>query len=276
MDISLETRFGTNALFNPEVTLPSSLSFIEGLLEESNYVIGVSDTVTSEMMTQAATRFGAYVYGKEDEDSPLWEWVIPTKRAVLLPRHYHVSKTTKYQYRKSSWTLDFNFNFGDVVRLCAEVERSDNDLEPGYSLIEWLDYETQEAYGRAFRKGDAYCVSVWNSDYQIVGGLFGLWFKDFLTVDSMFFRESGASKAALDLLQQWAFQKAGMRFIDLQEHSEHLASLGATEVDADTFNTWLASCDRSGQSNQCPAKCRDLVHVHELLTNDVYATPASQ
>jgi leucyl/phenylalanyl-tRNA--protein transferase len=69
---------------------------------------------------------------------------------------------------------------------------------------------------------------VWDGE-RLVGGLYGVLSGRVFSGESMFFVESGASKAAvLDLCRR--LEEAGVPLLDTQQESEHLRALGQVLV----------------------------------------------
>lgn len=216
---------------------------LKDLPTEDDLLLGQSRSVTADMLIHAAYNAHAYPMGVSYTGAKKWDWVIPAHRAVILPEKQHFSKTTQQQCRKANWLMTFNHAFTDVLHKCATIPRKPQDVEDNEEEIEWLDGETQKAYADAFMLGLAYSVDVWNEDDKLVGGIFGLYFPNYVTVESMFTIESGASKAALLLLCDWAWH-TNKQCVDMQEWSEHLGTLGATRMTAEEFQRLVIKHNR--------------------------------
>ncbi len=85
-----------------------------------------------------------------------------------------------------------------------------------------------EAYSELARRGFAHSVEAW-ADGALVGGLYGVAIGRMFYGESMFSRQSDASKVALVTLVR-QLERWGFEMIDCQMSTEHLASLGAREV----------------------------------------------
>lgn len=96
-----------------------------------------------------------------------------------------------------------------------------------------------EAYTRLHEQGYAHSVETWK-DGQLVGGLYGVALGGAFFAESMFTRESGASKVALvslvSQLQAWGFC-----IIDCQQPSPHVMRFGAEEIPRREFLDHLTS-----------------------------------
>jgi leucyl/phenylalanyl-tRNA---protein transferase len=154
-------------------------------------------------------------------------WCSPDPRAVLLPGALRVSRSLRQRLRRSGWTATVDAAFDDVVRLCA-------DREDGT----WITGRMREGYGALHRAGVAHSVEVWNGD-ALVGGLYGVLVGAVFCGESMFHRSTDASKVALVELCE-RFTAAGGRVVDVQQDTEHLASLGAVLVRREEYLAVLA------------------------------------
>ena len=94
----------------------------------------------------------------------------------------------------------------------------------------WITADVAQAYGRLHRLGWAHSVECWR-DGRLAGGLYGLAVGGLFAGESMFHRETDASKVALvalvDLLSR---DGDGRRLLDVQWRTEHLASLGVVDL----------------------------------------------
>jgi leucyl/phenylalanyl-tRNA--protein transferase len=83
-------------------------------------------------------------------------------------------------------------------------------------------------YGALYRAGKAHSVEAWHEG-RLVGGVYGLALGGAFMAESMFHRETNASKAALAALVGRLRER---RFIllDVQYVTPHLESMGAVEI----------------------------------------------
>jgi leucyl/phenylalanyl-tRNA--protein transferase len=100
----------------------------------------------------------------------------------------------------------------------------------------------QDAYIKLHGLGFAHSVETW-LEGELVGGLYGVSLGKAFFGESMFHHKTDASKVALAMLVErlnaWSF-----RFIDAQMTTEHLLSLGATELPRRIFLKQLQSALR--------------------------------
>jgi leucyl/phenylalanyl-tRNA--protein transferase len=90
-----------------------------------------------------------------------------------------------------------------------------------------------QAYRALHRAGFAHSVETW-IDGQLVGGLYCVALGQAVFGESMFTRIADASKIALAALVCFC-KHHGIRLIDCQQNTRHLASLGAHEVTRAAF-----------------------------------------
>jgi leucyl/phenylalanyl-tRNA--protein transferase len=144
-------------------------------------------------------------------------WFSPVRRGVLHLDQVKVSRSL----RRSARTMEIRVDtaFEEVVDACADPRRPSG----------WIDGRIREAYAGLHDLGWVHSVEAWR-DGRLVGGLYGVALGGLFAGESMFHRETDASKVALlglvDLLRD-----GEERLIDTQWATPHLASLGVAEVD---------------------------------------------
>lgn len=90
-----------------------------------------------------------------------------------------------------------------------------------------------EAYVTLHKLGYAHSIEAWK-DGVLAGGLYGVSLGGMFFGESMFTRESNASKSAFIVLAA-NLQRLGFDLIDSQVHTDHMESLGAVEMNRDFF-----------------------------------------
>jgi leucyl/phenylalanyl-tRNA--protein transferase len=169
----------------------------------------------------------AYAHGIfpwfSDGDPLLW-WS-PDPRMVLFLDEVHVARSLRRVIRSGRFSVTLDEAFPDVIAGCAEPR-------PGQDGT-WITTAMRDAYESLATMGYAHSVETWADD-ELVGGLYGVAVGRMFFGESMFARESDASKVALvhlvRQLQRWDFQ-----LIDCQMSTTHLASLGAREIPRSQF-----------------------------------------
>ncbi|MBN1416579.1 MAG: leucyl/phenylalanyl-tRNA--protein transferase [Bacteroidales bacterium] len=160
-----------------------------------------------------------------NEGSPILWWS-PDPRLVLFPENFKVSYTLKQTIKHGKYTVRFDSDFGAVIMNCATVKRNDQEGT-------WITPEMQLAYTDLYQRGYAHSIETYYGN-RLVGGLYGISLGRAFFGESMFHHMSDASKIALyylvEQLKKWNFH-----FIDAQQPTTHLKSLGAQEISRKEF-----------------------------------------
>ncbi|MGZ8734477.1 MAG: leucyl/phenylalanyl-tRNA--protein transferase [Acidimicrobiia bacterium] len=154
-------------------------------------------------------------------------WWSPDPRGILPLDGLHVSRSLRRASRRFSITVDTAFR--SVMEACADPIRPHG----------WIDATFLDAYCELHRLGWAHSVEVWSVDDQLVGGVYGIAIGGFFAGESMFHRATDASKVALLALVERLVSGGGALF-DVQWTTDHLASLGAVDVDRERYLELLA------------------------------------
>ncbi|WP_174273724.1 leucyl/phenylalanyl-tRNA--protein transferase [Sphingomonas bacterium] len=148
-------------------------------------------------------------------------WVEPKKRGVLPLDGFHLSRSLAKTLRSGRFGFTADAAFEQVVRLCAEPTPGRPDT--------WINPDIQRAYAELHGRGYAHSIETWEGD-RLVGGLYGVRLGAAFFGESMFSRVRDASKVALAHLVA-RLKVGGFRLLDCQFQTDHLASLGAVEID---------------------------------------------
>lgn len=203
---------------------PVDLASPEGLL-------AVGGDLRAERLLEAY-RHGVFPWYNEGQPILWWS---PDPRAVLFPDNLKVSRSLRKTLRSGRFKVTLDTQFRQVIEACS-APRANTDT-PGIPPGTWIHPEMTEAYCELHRMGYAHSVESW-VDEQLVGGLYGLSLGGAFFGESMFSLTSDASKVVLVCivrqLQRWQFD-----LIDAQISSDHLSSLGATDIRRDRFVSLL-------------------------------------
>lgn len=150
-------------------------------------------------------------------------WYCPYKRMVLFPDDLKISKSMRKMMQKSEFIITENKAFEEVIYHCKYIDRKD-----GFGT--WITDDMHQAYINLYKKGIAKSLEVW-LDKELVGGLYGLEINGIFCGESMFSKVSNTSKLAFIHL----VKNSNYRIIDCQVYNDHLASLGAKEIDRELF-----------------------------------------
>ena len=228
--------------------------------------------------------YGQGIFPWYSEGQPVLWWS-PDPRMVLFPEEFRISRSLKQSLRRAlqrgQWEITVDRAFESVMRACAEP-RPDQDGT-------WITEDILQAYVGLHDQGLAHSVEVWamtpdpqettdapktrgTSDTAgaedaedavgpsrtLIAGLYGVSLGRVFFGESMFTRVRDASKAALTLLVQqlreWQFA-----FIDCQQQTAHLASMGARPIARDRFLHILS------QASHLPAPDWSSTHLNPSL-----------
>jgi len=171
-------------------------------------------------------------------------WWCPNPRLVMFPEELKISRSLRKVLRKQEFEIRFDSSFENVIKACADVR-----TEQGKRT--WIIPEMQQAYTELHQEGYAHSVESWLNG-ELVGGLYGISLGQCFFGESMFNTVSDSSKAALVALADFSVQ-VGIKIIDCQMTTQHLLSLGAREIDRQSFlrklNQYLEEPDIKGSWN---------------------------
>lgn len=166
-------------------------------------------------------------------------WWSPDPRAVLLPEHFHLSRSMKRFHQKSPYRVTLNQQFQQVIEGCA------SDRNEGT----WITHEVKRAWQKLHELGHAQSIEVWRGE-ELVGGMYGLELGQIFCGESMFSRSENASKTALLVFSDY-FQQQGGKLIDCQVLNPHTLSLGAREIPRATYLQYVHSLAHQPLSVDC-------------------------
>ncbi len=158
-------------------------------------------------------------------------WWSPDPRCVLFPGELHISRSLQRFMRKQPFRISCNEHFAGVIYWCRRLRAG---LDGSGT---WITPEMEKAYTRLHQLGFAHSVECWEGD-QLVGGLYGVCIGRCFFGESMFSRSNNASKVVLVHLVDSLRQK-GFEFLDCQQTTDHLLSLGAQEISRHEFLQYL-------------------------------------
>ncbi|TPQ29010.1 leucyl/phenylalanyl-tRNA--protein transferase [Methylomonas sp. HW2-6] len=190
-------------------------------LKEPNGLLAFGGCLSPKRIVNAY-RHGAFPWFNPGEPILWWS---PDPRLVLFPEHLQVSRSLTKTLRKGRFEIRYDTAFKEVIAACA-APRSDSGGT-------WITDDMRRAYLTLHHLGIAHSCEAW-LDGKLAGGLYGLAIGQVFFGESMFHRETDASKVAfvnlVERLSGW-----GYRLIDCQVRSEHLLSLGAEEIPRQRF-----------------------------------------
>lgn len=158
-------------------------------------------------------------------------WWSPERRGIipLEPGRLRVSRSLRRSCRRYEIRIDTAFD--EVIAACADRRR------PG----RWIDRDIVRAYTSLHELGWVHSVEAWNDRGVLAGGLYGVAVGGLFAGESMFHRETDASKVALVHLVGVlrAAGDADRRLLDVQWVTPHLESFGAIGVTREEYHRRL-------------------------------------
>lgn len=195
-------------------------------------------TIPPEMLL-LAYRSGIFPMADGREDPEIF-YVEPRRRAVLPLDGFRCSHSLAKVLRKERFRVTCNKDFSAVISACAEPRPDHPET--------WISRRIEASYRAMHLAGYAHSIEVWDGespDAGLVGGLYGVGFDGVFCGESMFSRADNASKVALAWLVS-AMKMARMTLLDCQFITDHLASLGAVEIDQEEYCDRLARAQAAG------------------------------
>jgi len=195
------------------------------------------------------TAYRCGIFPWYSEGQPILWWS-PAPRCVLLPRKVYLSKRTRRRHNSGQYRLSADCAFAEVVNACTEPRGREDST--------WITRDMALAYTRLHQLGFAHSVEVWKDDL-LVGGIYGLAIGSIFFGESMFSRQTDASKIALVALsRQLADWDYGL--LDCQVGNPHLFRMGAEEVSRRVFERML---ERLIEEPRDPGSWQTLVHFED-------------
>jgi leucyl/phenylalanyl-tRNA--protein transferase len=222
---------------------PVSFPAANKALKEPNGLLAAGGNLTPDWLL---TAYAQGIFPWYSEGQPVLWWS-PDPRAVLFPKEFHLARSLSKVLRQGVFETRINSDFTGVISACAAPRAS--------QLGTWLCTPMIEAYTHLHTLGYAHSVETWREN-RLVGGIYGICLGGVFFGESMFSRETDASKVALARLVAEA-PAAGLALIDCQVPSPHLASLGSRCIPRSEFLALLerhCATQRTGHIFNGPAQ----------------------
>ncbi len=209
--------------------LDDSLTFppVNSALEEPDGLLAAGGDLSPDRILLA---YQNGIFPWYSDDQPILWWS-PNPRTVIKPCDLHISRSMQKILNKNLFRVTYDQDFESVIHACAAPRDADSGT--------WITDEMIDAYCELHHLGHAHSVEVWEGE-SLVGGLYGIAIGEVFFGESMFSHQSNASKVGfitlINQLQQWGFT-----LIDCQVASDHLFTLGATEMPRALFLSTINS-----------------------------------
>lgn len=171
----------------------------------------------------------------ESADDPEIFWVEPEMRGIIPLDDFHVPRSLAKVVRQRRFDIRFDTAFPAIIDECAAVSRTRPST--------WINGTIRQLYVDLFHLGHAHSVEAWR-DGRLVGGLYGVSLGAAFFGESMFSRETDASKVCLVHLVE-RLRLRGYRLLDAQFTTEHLKRFGAVDITRRIYDNVLAGAMES-------------------------------
>ena len=216
----------------PVYLLNEEISFPDPNNSNEQGIVAVGGDLSTERLLHA---YSVGIFPWYSVESPIIWWS-PDPRTILFPEEFKVSKSLQSKINKNIFQVKFDTNFADVIENCASVPRIDQEDT-------WITDDMKKAYINLHQKGYCHSVETYYNN-KLVGGLYGISLGNAFFGESMFHIKTDASKVALYFLVE-KLKKWNFNFIDVQQETDHLKSMGAKIIDRKKFLTLLKNSNQS-------------------------------
>jgi leucyl/phenylalanyl-tRNA--protein transferase len=175
-------------------------------------------TLTAPMLLRAYAA-GIFPMAESAESREL-HWFDPERRGILPLDGFHVARSLRKTVRRGRFEVRCDSAFHAVIEACAETTEDRPKT--------WINDDIVRLYTELFKAGFAHSVECWRGG-RMVGGLYGVSIGGAYFGESMFSRETDASKVALVHLVA-RLRAAGFTLLDTQFVTDHLGHFGAVEI----------------------------------------------
>ena len=203
---------------------------LERALKEPNGLLAAGGDLSIPRIL-AAYRRGIFPWFNPGEPILWWS---PDPRMVLFPAEFKVSRSLKKRLVRADYEVRADTAFARVMGECAAPREGASGT--------WISPAMMAAYTALHEAGYAHSIETWmqgENGLQLAGGLYGVALGRAFFGESMFTRQTDASKIALAHLVRFLAAR-GFEVIDCQMRTAHLASLGAREIPRSEFAALLA------------------------------------
>jgi leucyl/phenylalanyl-tRNA---protein transferase len=184
-------------------------------------------TITPHILLRAYAA-GIFPMAESAEDNALY-WIEPEERGVIPLDRLRVSRSLRRRVRQRRFEIRIDNDFAAVVAACA--------AKTAARKTTWINSRIRSLYTQLHRMGCCHSVECWR-DGRLAGGLYGVRIGAAFFGESMFARETDASKVALVHLVA-RLRAGGFRLLDAQFVNPHLSRLGAVAVPKNDYHRRL-------------------------------------
>jgi len=192
----------------------------DSALADPDGLLAVGGDLSPERL-QLAYRKGIFPWFSDDQPILWWS---PDPRCVVLPGDLHISRSLRRRLNQGSFRVTTDQAFSEVVTLCGALREEGT----------WITRDMESAYNQLHNLGLAHSFEAWDGEGRLVGGLYGVAMGRCFFGESMFSRETDASKVTFvhvaRQLEAWGYE-----LFDCQVENPHLRTLGARLISRTEF-----------------------------------------
>jgi len=157
-------------------------------------------------------------------------WYSLNPRMIVYLDRVKISKSLKRVINSEKFTIKFDTDFKSTIMNCAIINKKN------YGAT-WINKKIINSFCKLHEMGYAHSVESYFEN-KLVGGLYGVSIGKYFCGESMFHTMPDASRVAfyylVEQLKKWEFS-----FIDAQQPTPYLKSLGGEEISRDRFSELL-------------------------------------
>lgn len=169
-----------------------------------------------------------------------FSWYLGTEKEGNIYRAHipigemHISRTLRKTIYKSPFSVVTNTDFESVIRACADASRRNQEGT-------WISEPLIKGYCALFDAGIAHCISCYDKNGVLAGGLYGVQVGSIFCGESVFSRQTDAGKIALVHLvaRLW---RGGFSFLETQQITNLTGSMGGLWIPLSDYLDSLESC----------------------------------
>ena len=153
------------------------------------------------------------------------KWYLPEIRAIIPLDNFNIPRSLKQFIKRNEFDIKYDEEKIEIITQCSMREST------------WISERLIEGYKGLDRLGHLHSVGVYRKK-KLIGGLYGVTYRAAFFGESMFSKETQASKVALFHLLNHLIRK-GFVLLDVQFMTEHLRMFGAVEISFDEYRKLL-------------------------------------
>jgi leucyl/phenylalanyl-tRNA---protein transferase len=245
----------TNLLWlAPDEPFPADIALRESYAGHPGLIAAGGD-LSPARLKQAYAK-GLFPWYSDNEPILWWS---PPERMVLKCVDFKLQRSLKQSIKRFLEQPDFALRtdtaFTQVMQACAGKREGQRGT--------WINADITAAYETLHTEGIAHSFEVWLGS-ELVAGLYGINIGRMFYGESMFTKVRDGSKTALFALVS-ACRARDIAWIDCQQETEHLASMGAAPVSKPLFLAHL-------QRETARAAPQDWAYDDSKLAHDLQAS----